>query len=261
MKLNEMRIAITGQTGLVGSTVSSILEEQGHEIVPLFIDFEKVYRLGNKISPEELQDFECIVHSAYDFSARGTEIFLINGLGASSLLAAAARRDVKIILISSLAAHANTLSKYGQSKLFLEEYATELGGLAIRLGALNFGRERNIYFKLRRTVIYSPIKIGFGRKSTYVYPTDIAHLQKFFEKLFSGNSFIPGIYRCSADTPVYLNSFIFPKGIVVRLPLGILYLLIRISESVFRKNFNSDQIKSLMIQISKSEFNDLKFFS
>ena len=39
MKLNEMRIAITGQTGLVGSTVSSILEEQGHEIVPLFIDW------------------------------------------------------------------------------------------------------------------------------------------------------------------------------------------------------------------------------
>ena len=45
MKLNEMRIAITGQTGLVGSTVSSILEEQGHEIVPLFIDFENPHRV------------------------------------------------------------------------------------------------------------------------------------------------------------------------------------------------------------------------
>ena len=256
-----MRIAITGQTGLVGSTITAILEEQGHEIVPLFIDSEKKYRLGTEISPEELHEFEYIIHSAFDYSVHGTEIFFVNGLGACSLLAAAATRKIKIILISSLAAHSGTLSMYGQSKLFLEEYVVGLGGVAVRLGALNFGGKKNIFFKVRKIFSYSPFKVGFGLNSTYVYTTDIFHLRNFFSEILSERSIIPGIYRCSSDTAVSLNSFIFPTGIIVRFPLGMIYLLTKTSELIFKKNFKSDQIKSLKVQIPTDEFDNLDFFS
>ena len=115
-----MKVGITGAGGYVGSHLVASIAQRGHEVVPLSRD--RGFRLGEPPSAELLAGLDAVIHTAYDFSARGwTEIERVNVGGSLALLDAATASGVsRFVFVSSLAAYEGCRSLYGRGKVKVE---------------------------------------------------------------------------------------------------------------------------------------------
>ena len=74
------KIGMTGRNGFIGKILATILQEQGHEIVNIYLDSSKKYFLGDDVDVQDLAEFDYLIHSAHDFDACGRSIFKTNFL-------------------------------------------------------------------------------------------------------------------------------------------------------------------------------------
>jgi nucleoside-diphosphate-sugar epimerase len=137
-------IGVTGANGYLGGRILSHLRANGSAAVALVrrpAPGEKQarrYALATPLDPGTLDGIETVIHAAYDLSARGQDIRVVNVSGSLPLLDGLAAANGRAVMISSLAAFEGARSQYGQAKLELERAVLQRGGVVLRPG-LVFG--------------------------------------------------------------------------------------------------------------------------
>lgn len=152
-----MKVGITGAGGYVGSHLVASIARCGHEVMPLSRD--RGFRLGEPPPIELLAGLDTVIHTAYDFSARGwPEIERVNVRGSLALLDATIASGVsRFIFISSLAAYEGCRSLYGRGKVLVEAEVLRRGGLVVRPGTIFGGRGGGLFQSVSNLVAKVPI--------------------------------------------------------------------------------------------------------
>ena len=146
---------VTGANGYVGGAVAAGLRADGWSVVPLSRNPGPAgipFQLGSAPETRRLEGAECLVHCAYDFSARdpGT-MHVVNVEGTRLLLAAA--RDVgvrRILVVSSMSAYPGCRSLYGRTKMEMEALAREHGADVVRPGLVTGPAAGGVFGQLMR---------------------------------------------------------------------------------------------------------------
>lgn len=176
-----MRVLVTGATGFLGSHLSELLVEEGHEVKALVrktSNTDLLERLGAELHlasletgeglDEAVADVDAVVHGAGLTKARSLDEFLeVNEGGTRNLIEATKRTrpDIRrFVHVSSLAAHGfsenggppQPVTHYGQSKRAGEDAVREAAGdlpvTIIRPPAIYGPRDAEMYsfFKMIR---------------------------------------------------------------------------------------------------------------
>ncbi|MBV8491686.1 MAG: NAD(P)-dependent oxidoreductase [Candidatus Eremiobacteraeota bacterium] len=162
-------VAITGASGFIGSALVDEFLAHGWRVAgcgrqrPAALPAEVEWRHYDLNEPEVsatlLDGADVLIHGAlvagdYD----------VNVAGGRRLLDEAQRRGVRMVFLSSLAAHEGALSSYGRQKWVLERLFAERGALVVRPGLVvgdgSIFRTTCEYLKTHRVV---PL-IGDGRQ-------------------------------------------------------------------------------------------------
>lgn len=133
MKKQLPVVAITGASGFLGSVLTEYFLQKKWKVVALVrsadrkqaipgVDYRE-YDIAKSISSAALKNVDYLVHAAYvKLNAKNPDAFTVNREGAKRLLAAAKQAGVKqSVFISSMSAHEDAISVYGQQKLAIEE--------------------------------------------------------------------------------------------------------------------------------------------
>ena len=152
-----MKVGITGAGGYVGSHLVASIAQRGHEVVPLSRD--RGFRLGEPPSAELLAGLDAVIHTAYDFSARGwTEIERVNVGGSLALLDAATASGVShFVFVSSLAAYEGCRSLYGRGKVKVEAEVLRRGESVVRPGTIFGGKGGGLFQSVSNLVAKVPV--------------------------------------------------------------------------------------------------------
>jgi hypothetical protein len=251
------RVAVTGRSGFVGGIVCSILEEHGHTLVDIYLDPQRRYYLGDQVLPQDLAEFDFLVHCAHDFNLRNVSIFEVNFIGSIPLLQSASARKVQILFISSLAAHAKTKSWYGFTKLCLENSVRELGGCSVRLGVLPLDLNGNRFARLGKGAGKLNFVFCPGDRKTFFYSTKVESFKKFIIAFISRNLTAEKTYKIAEDDPLTYRE-LFSNRKLLYLNIRVVQPFLKILEIITNRNLNSDSLQSLKRQISREEFISLE---
>ncbi len=203
-------IAISGATGFIGSELCDYFVQRGYRIIgfcrnaparPIKGVEYRTFDLQKKTDANLFKDATVFIHCAY---LKGEEAKNINIEGTKNLLQAARNAGVKKnIFFSSMAAHADALSAYGQQKLELEKEflgkddAIIRPGLVIGNGGLFLEMVKHI-----KTKGIIPLIDG-GRQPLYtVHSSDVL---KATEIIISKN--LNGTFTVAEHVPVVYKDF------------------------------------------------------
>ena len=279
MQPTELRCAVTGTTGYVGSRVSDYFATRGCTIFEFArkprpeAAIRRVHVPYQLDAPLDAAVFQrnrirVLIHCAYDFRpVHWKEIHRVNVDGSTRLLRAAKEGGLdKIIFLSSISAFDRCSSLYGKAKLEIEKVATAVGAFIIRSG-LVYGCQSSggMFGTLQRSANNSAIipLIGSGR-----YPQYLIHEEDLCELLFR----ISGSEIQFPSVPVIVAS---PHGWTLRdllqvlasrpsgarflpLPWPAMWLVLKTSELVgLRLRIRSDSVISLVRQNPNPDFSPL----
>ena len=136
-------VAITGASGFIGGNALRYLVQQGQPCVTLGrqpvpgVDVpHRPFALGDVPAADTFAGVDCLLHCAWDFSAKSArDIYARNVVGTVNLFRAAVAAGVRrIVFISTMSAYSGTRQLYGRAKLEVERVVDELGGASLRLG-------------------------------------------------------------------------------------------------------------------------------
>jgi NADH dehydrogenase len=160
-----MKIAITGAQGFIGSALFEKLTHAGHEVSrwvrnPKNTE-DKMFVMPNVISSTLFESKpDWIIHAAYVTQFKtAKETWEANIQGSMRLFELAEKQGVKILFLSSLSAHPDARSIYGQSKFQLEsaldlsQHLVVKPGVVIGPGGL-FLRMIRLLARLRFAILF-----------------------------------------------------------------------------------------------------------
>ncbi len=277
----ELKIAVTGANGYLGSCLGDYFAEQSYD----------VYKLTSRKSPGEKQvrftlsegvekgffadhKIDSLVHAAYDFTqVKREDIWKINVEGSKKLFKQAAEEGVgRIVFISTMSAYKNCKSLYGQAKLEIEAALNNLGiGVSIRPGLIystplekSGGMVGAMVKKLQQTSIM-PL-IGSGEQPLcLVHERDLAKLVDYYVK--PENDLPPENYIIAANPRFYSFRSILEnlaeatrgeKAKFIPIPWRGVWFGIKTAETIGLKlGFRSDSVLSLVHQNKEPDFSVL----
>ncbi len=183
-----MKLAITGATGFVGSTLLDLALARGHEVRALTRRDQPpragaVWVRGDLADTAALADLtggaEAVVHVAGVVNAPDKAGFVAgNVTGTKAVLAAAAKAGVvRVVHVSSLSAREPFLSDYGQSK-FGGEVAAEQSPIActiVRPPAI-YGPRDTEMFELFKVAKWGVVPLPPEGRASLIHVADLAEL-------------------------------------------------------------------------------------
>ena len=174
------RVAITGASGYVGSSIAACFRENGWEVVELGRRTIPAFELGRDVTID-WTGIDAFVHCAWQFHVRSLpEAQRINIRGGAQLMQSARASGVQRgVFISSLSCFPGCRSIYGKGKLAVEAEAMRLGYAVVRPGLVYGDRAGGILASLEKAASSSPIVplIGDGSYPQYpVHDQDLARL-------------------------------------------------------------------------------------
>jgi nucleoside-diphosphate-sugar epimerase len=138
-----MKIAVTGATGFIGSELVNYLTIQGHEVWRLQRQqvsgpLNKFYDIRSIYSIPDLTGFDALIHTAFiKYNKKNIpDSSEFNIATTLTLEEACHRSDTKFIFLSTLAAHADSLSHYGKHKYYIEQHLNLNRSLVFKLGVV-----------------------------------------------------------------------------------------------------------------------------
>jgi dTDP-4-dehydrorhamnose reductase len=134
-----MIIGIVGSNGTLGRILSEQLSLRGHEL-RLFSrqsevrDFRADVLTG--VPPAQLSKVDCVIYLAWATTDRSTNIQNKHAEAAGRWAKHCDAIGVKFLFVSTVLAHEDTRSKYGEYKLKAEKLVAESNGKSVRIGSV-----------------------------------------------------------------------------------------------------------------------------
>jgi nucleoside-diphosphate-sugar epimerase len=249
-----MKIAVTGARGFVGAHLTAQVRAQGHEVVELS------WRLESQTEPALPESLDALIHAAYDFAAEDDR----NVAGSIRLFHAARAAGVdRLIFISSLSAFEGCKSRYGASKLAVEQRVAAIGGCIVRLGFVCDDSGRGLSGSLKKLAALPIIPLpGGGDQNLFtIHASDLG--AAFLRLLQDCRN---GVINVAHPEPVSLARMMraFAKqrgkrGVFLPFPWRLLWAPLRVAEAIgVRLPFRSDSLVSLMNQNPAPDFTRLR---
>jgi len=258
-------ILITGATGFLGRELCQYFDKRGYQVRALVRDLKKaeslrsyakggIYRcaLPDDIDPGAFKgEIEALIHCAYASQALDKKSAeAINLQGSKQLVDFARSHSVRcFVFISSLSAHDQAESYYGQSKLRIERLLDVNRDLIIRPGLIvgNGG----LFARMQRSLKQLPLVPLFFGGEQAVQTIDIADLCEAIERAIS-RKFV-GLFKVAVNQAIPIKDFyqslaagIGKKCHFVRLPGTISLWALRLIEYVgFNLPVNSENLLGL----------------
>lgn len=267
--------AVTGANGYVGGVIAGALREAGWNVVGLSRNAPKVdgtatphlsYALGNELSSGTLNQFDALVHCAYDFGPIDRAgIWRSNVEGSIQLFEAARRDGVKrMVFISSMSAFDGCKSMYGQAKLEVEKRAGALGAIIVRPGLVYGAGARGMVGSLSKLAglpVFSPL-VGTGGMILYLaHESDLGRLVARLLDPATNPPRAPVI--AANDSPMTLKQIIQSlatsqgkgKKVFIPIPSTALWAMLKTAEALgLRPRTRSDSLVSLLNQDPHPQF-------
>ncbi|HRJ71055.1 MAG TPA: NAD(P)-dependent oxidoreductase [Terrimicrobiaceae bacterium] len=175
---------VTGANGYVGGAIAAGLRAEGWSVVPLSrhpgpdgIPFH----LGSAPDVRRLAGADCLVHCAYDFTARDAGTTRARNVEGTRLLLAAARDAGvrRVLVVSSMSAFPGCRSLYGRTKMEMEALARDQGADVVRPGLVTGPAAGGVFgalWKVARSARIIPL-IDHGSHVQYlVHQDDLARV-------------------------------------------------------------------------------------
>ena len=259
------RIAVTGANGYVGSNIVKYLVVNNYKCVRLVRNpisaEDKKFILGSPISNNALSDIDVLIHVAHDFtSSDWKSCYDINVKGADLLFAAAKTNGVKkIIFVSSMSSFENCKSRYGKSKLLIEQLLKDkYSGYILRPGLIYGGTNGGVIATLHKITNMKIIPLVAGDINQYFCNiTDLCNLIKVINE-DQLEKFINSPVIAANSTPYKFITILKILGAkyFIKIPWKLVFYIIKIAELCgVRPRTGSDSLKSL---INQNPFPDFK---
>ncbi|NKB20402.1 MAG: NAD-dependent epimerase/dehydratase family protein [Alphaproteobacteria bacterium] len=202
-------VAVTGANGYLGGAIAEFLKAAGWRVCALVrrpdemdVDAHR-FVLGEAVDPKNFTDIDVLIHCAWDFApAASDDYFRVNVDGTERLLAAAKEAGVKkIIFISSMSAHPDCLSKYGQAKLECESAILEMGGAVIRPGLVWGGSGSGLHGAIAAATKRLPVVPVLAGDLHSLYMCHVEDLAKTIGDLAAQDEFSSMAYVAADKSP------------------------------------------------------------
>jgi nucleoside-diphosphate-sugar epimerase len=143
-----MKVIVTGSTSTIGFHITKLLNESGFEVIPIGGSDSKIWKLGESFPLSFKAD--ALIHLAHDRKMNLEENIkavdsLVNSFTGYKLM------------LSSLSAHSQSKSIYGQSKFLAEKLFVDSNGVCLRAGIVFGSQIGGIYATLNNLVEKLPI--------------------------------------------------------------------------------------------------------
>ena len=245
---------LTGSNGVIGSVIYKILTDYGINVVRVGRESSDVYFDLNDHDPRvEFRSVGALIHCAWDFSCKGSEIFTTNGFGSARLFQLARDNQIPILFISTLAAHSESESRYGSTKYFLERLVLEFGGCVARIGAYTSSHNSGLYSRLSFSAKIMPISLLPGKKTHRYYETTEHDLHNLILAYLQSKFLLRGSYFIASEYPKSLHEILRLETTHIYLGIKAPLVILRILEVLTGLNLKSDNLKSLNRQVSGKE--------
>ncbi|MFH2135443.1 MAG: NAD-dependent epimerase/dehydratase family protein [Pseudomonadota bacterium] len=147
-----MKIVITGATGYIGSRLTALALERGHDVIlasrrdPCIPNVQWFYFELSSIVPVELPpQTHAIIHLAANTSSSHSVDDEAELFAARSLLAASQHVEAKFIFVSSQTSRPNAPTMYGRNKWRIEQAVISSGGWVVRPGQVYGGCVQGLF--------------------------------------------------------------------------------------------------------------------
>lgn len=178
-----MRVVISGVHGFLGGELARRFLARGDAVVGLArrrpagltLSAFHPFALGQAAPEGAFQGADLVIHAAHDRSP-GSQALNVDG---TRRLAEQARREGtgRQLFLSSVSAHADAPSEYGQAKASLEAFFAGIGGLIVRPGLV--AGAGGTFGDLAALIRRAPILPVLGGNELKVVLTDVDTLFKF----------------------------------------------------------------------------------
>ncbi|GGD68820.1 NAD-dependent epimerase/dehydratase family protein [Croceicoccus mobilis] len=182
-----MRLALTGATGFVGSTLMDLALAEGHELKALTrrdqpsranVEWVRGDLSAHDALAELASGCDAVVHVAGVVNAPDRAGFEAGNIAGTQAMVAAARKTnvPRFVHVSSLAAREPQLSDYGWSKAGAEEAAREAEGwVAVRPPAI-YGPRDTEMFEIFRAAKAGIVPLPPRGRASLIHAQDLARL-------------------------------------------------------------------------------------
>ncbi len=167
MSSNGKTIVVTGSSGLVGSALVTYLATRGYTVRALqrnapvqllpnvtYVPFDLA-----SVRDEGFEGADAIVHCAYrPIISRNERLHGPNYdfIAAEKIIALSRRRGIRLLFLSSLSAHTEAVSYYGQNKFRVEQLFDPQSDTILRLGIV-IGGKSGLFGRLSASIKKYPL--------------------------------------------------------------------------------------------------------
>jgi nucleoside-diphosphate-sugar epimerase len=201
-------IAITGASGFIGKSLLHYFSSKGWNVRALQRNPAKssgkisyhAYELPDRFDEKILEGVDVLIHCAvqhYTPSSKNTDT--INEKGAETLIRLCRKTGTRLVFLSTLSAHEQAQSHYGQNKLKLEGMFDLAKDLVLKLGLVvghTGGLFHTIYESIKKTNVV-PL-VGGGKQ-----PVQTIAIDDLCRIIASGiSNHMSGIYNIAEPDPL-----------------------------------------------------------
>lgn len=209
-----IKIAITGATGYIGSSLSLIAATKGHDVVRMVRQkpsiYDESYFHFDLESSEEIllpMDTDVVVHLAANTSAHSPMNNEAEITAVHRLIRSTKKVDARFIFVSSQTAREDAPTSYGQTKWRIEQYVLAAGGLVVRPGQVYGGQLRGLYGSLVNSVIKLKALPAF-LPTPKIQPIHVDDLSEGLLRIAERDDLNSGVYCLAACVPVSFSFFL-----------------------------------------------------
>lgn len=209
-----MRIAITGATGYIGQTLSSLARKRGHAVVAL--SRHKLDSLEDQWIPFDLSSTKhlelpsgtgAVIHLAANTSNDSALNENSETMAAQRLNNAANNIGAKFIFVSSQTASPTAPTPYGRTKWRIEQEVISAGGWAVRPGLVYGGKLSGLFGTLVGAVKRLPLLPAF-LPAPKIQPIHVDDLAEGLLRIAERSDLDPGVFSLGPPEPVSFSTFL-----------------------------------------------------
>jgi NADH dehydrogenase len=209
-----IKIAITGATGYIGSSLSLIAVTKGHDVVRMVRQKLSIYDESwfhfDLESSEEIflpVDTDAVVHLAantlgHNLMDNSAEITAVH-----RLIRSTQKVGARFIFVSSQTAREDAPTSYGQTKWRIEQHVLAAGGVVVRPGQVYGGELRGLYGILVNSVMKLRVLPAF-LPAPKVQPIHLDDLAEGLLRIAERDDLSSGVYCLAASMPISFSSFL-----------------------------------------------------